>query len=496
MVYSKTLIKFTLTILLLNTLFFTSGTHAQKVLTLVEAQKIAESQSPDIRSLELSVKRMRERLLAKKASLKTHFNLSLTPFSYNQGRTFNNLVNVWNTTEEKSSSGNFIVSQPIPWTDGTLFFRNEFSWQESYSEYTNMQNKSFKNNMYFSLHQPFFTYNRTKMELNELRLDLENTTLNYIINKLAMERIVAQAFYRVYQAKMSLQVAKDEYENYKSSYEIKKNKVSAGIAAEEDLYQAEHDLANSEAGVYSAEVELDNAKDDLKRMIGISLDENIYVTADVAYEPVIVDLSMAINHGLKNRMELRQKKISLIEAQQNLIKTKAQNEFKGSVDLSFGLIGTNEMFNSIYDAPTDNKGVTVSLNIPLWDWGEKEHNINASEAAIESEELSFDDQQKTIIISIRKVYRNLKNLKNQINSAEKQIKNAQLTYDINLERYKSGDLTGMQLSQYQTQLSQAKQSHVNALINYKLELLKLKIETLYDFKKGVPVIPEIDNIED
>ena len=43
---------------------------------------------------------------------------------------------------------------------------------------------------------------------------------------------------------------------------------------------------------------------------------------------------------------------------------------------------------------------------------------------------------------------------------------------------------------YQNQLSNAKMSLTNAIINYKIELLNLKIQTLYDFEEQVPIIPE------
>ena len=69
------------------------------------------------------------------------------------------------------------------------------------------------------------------------------------------------------------------------------------------------------------------------------------------------------------------------------------------------------------------------------------------------------------------------------------VTNAQLTYDLNLEKYKNGDLTGMDLNIYQNQLSQNKLSYTNSLISYKLELLNLKILTLYDFEKKQPVVP-------
>jgi outer membrane protein TolC len=78
----------------------------------------------------------------------------------------------------------------------------------------------------------------------------------------------------------------------------------------------------------------------------------------------------------------------------------------------------------------------------------------------------------------------------QIDIAQQNVRNAQLTYDINLERYKNGDLTGMDLSLYQNQLSSKKLDLVNAQINYKLELLNMKIQTLYDWETKTAIVPQ------
>jgi outer membrane protein TolC len=88
------------------------------------------------------------------------------------------------------------------------------------------------------------------------------------------------------------------------------------------------------------------------------------------------------------------------------------------------------------------------------------------------------------------VVRNLKNLENQIGIQSKTVENAELTYDINLERYRNGDLTSLDLGLYQNQLSESKMALTNAIIDYKIELLNLKIQTLYDFEKLIPIIPE------
>jgi len=161
-----------------------------------------------------------------------------------------------------------------------------------------------------------------------------------------------------------------------------------------------------------------------------------------------------------------------------------------------GLSGYNEKFQKTYADPnrTDNEGVSLSFSVPLWDWGRRKSMIKASEAGIASSQIDLEVEQNNIIIDIRKVYRNLLNLENQIEIARQNVTNAQLTYDLNNERYKNGDLTGMDLNLFQNQLSQKQLTYTNSLISYKLELLNLKIQTLYDFEKkeGVTPIMSID----
>jgi hypothetical protein len=48
----------------------------------------------------------------------------------------------------------------------------------------------------------------------------------------------------------------------------------------------------------------------------------------------------------------------------------------------------------------------------------------------------------------------------------------------------------MDLNLFQTQLSEKKMSYAQALIDYKVELLNLKIQTLYDFEQGKGIVPE------
>jgi len=479
------MIFFSCFIFIMNVLISSS----QQGLTLEDAMQIAEDNSPNMKRTRLNLIRSQENLNAQNAALKSQFSLSVNPVSFNQNREFNDLISEWNTTKTTESYGLFTISQPIVLTDAVLSLTNRFGYTDSYSEFADRTTKGFSNRLSLNLNQPLFTYNRTKLQLKELQLALENAQLNYAIQLLALEKGVTQAFYYVYQQQQSLEIARQAYQNMHQSYEVIKNKVDAGISAREEMFQAELNLASSKSEYENSQVTFENAKDDFKMIIGMSLYDDLFVLPNIDVDTVNVDIAFAIDQGLASRMELRQSKISIETAQFDLIQTKALIEFKGNLGLSIGLFGDNEKLGNVYESPTDNESVSLSFSIPLWDWGERKSRIKATEANIETANISYEEEQNDIILGIRQVYRNLLNLRNQIGIAQQNVKNAQLTYDLNLEKYKNGDLTGMDLNIYQNQLSEKQLSYTNSLISYKLELLNLKIQTLYDFEKKVPVTP-------
>lgn len=465
--------------------------NAQQILTLERALDIARSNSPDIRIALLNLERSEQSLIAQNAALKSNFSLNLAPISYDKTRAFDTYNSRWNTSETTRSSGTFTVSQPILPTDGTVSLVNNFGWQNSYSENAiNEQPKTFSNNLYLSVAQPLFTYNRTKLQLKELELDLENAKLRYAMQMLNSEREVTQFFYNVYLAQMSLTISQDEFTNTQKSFEITQNKVTAGIAAKEELYQAELNFATAKSSLNNAQVTLDNYKDQFKQYIGMDIMEEITVMTDVALNPVTVDVKKAIEFGLSSRMELRQREIDIETSMFDLIRTRSLNEFRGDLNLSVGIIGVNENLEDIYQNPTNNPRVSLAFNLPLYDWGEKKARIKAQEAVIQTQEINQTEQKKQITVDIRRVYRNLQNLVNQIDIAAQNERNAQLTYEINLERYANGDLTSMDMNLFQTQLSEKKMAYAQSLIDYKVELLNLKIQSLYDFEKNEAIIPE------
>jgi outer membrane protein TolC len=318
---------------------------------------------------------------------------------------------------------------------------------------------------------------------------LENAKISYALQVLNMEKNVTSQCYQVYQKQKDLSTARDEYNNQKQNYEIIKNKVEAGLVAKEELFQAEVNLASSESSLYSAEISYENIKDNFKILLGMPLDEEVAVLPNTEISTVTVAPNVAVKYALQQRMELRQKAISMAQNLFSLIQTKAGNEFKGSVSARVGLNALGDKVKNMYDNPTDNEQIGVSFSIPIFDWGAQKARIKSSEISIESNKIDFEEEKKNITISVRQLCRNLPTLIRQIEIKKKSAENAQRTYEINLDKYHNGNLTGMELQQYQSQLTSAKQAYTNAIISYKLELLNLKVQTLWDFEANKSYLP-------
>ena len=444
--------------------------HAQEVLTLEKALNTAFEHSPSLIQSKLSLEQRQLNLKAQDASLKSQFSLDVTPFRYTRNNQYDNFNSKWYANETKMSSASFGITQPIKWTDGTISLYNDFSWQDASNRTSGGNNTSFKHNLSLRISQPLFTYNRTKMQLKELEYALENAKISYALQQLSIEKNVTSQFYDVYQKQKDLNISRDEYNNQKQNYDIIKNKVEAGLLAKEELYQAEVNLANSESTVYSKEISFENAKDNFKLLLGMSLDEDIAILFDNNIPTVDVNINDAVKYALDQRMEIRQKQITLEQDVFSIIRTKAESEFKGDLSVRVGMDALAGKVKNMYDKPTDNEEVGVTLTIPIFDWGAKKAKVKSS-------------------IDVRQICRNLPTLIRQIEIKKKSIENAERTYEINLEKYRNGNLTGMDLQQFQNQLTTAKQDYTSAIISYKIELLNLKIQTLWDFETHKSYLP-------
>ncbi len=473
-------------ILAVNTL------QAQRVLTMDDAINISIESSPDLLTAELQLQRSEKLLSAQRASLKTQFKLNVDPIDYSNNRYLDAYTSEWYGNESFSSMGTFSISQPIVWTGATVSLNNKFGWQSSSSSTDSgysYSSQSFSNSLYLSIDQPLFTYNDTKYELLTIEMDYENQRISYALTRLSLEQQIISRFYSVFMAQENLRVAQDEMDNAQQSYDIIAEKVRLDMVSRSELFQAEINLSDAESTLATREVSLESAKDNLTQLIGMPIGTEFAVDAEIIDNPVSIDLELAKEHALTNRLELKQREITNKNAEITLLQVKDNNSFQGELSLSIGVMGDNPAFEDIYITPTSSPSVNLSFSIPIFDWGARKDKITAQKLQIAINKIDEEQELIDIELEVLTSYRSLNNYIKQIEIAKKSVDNAQQTYDLNVEYYRAGEITGMEMNEVQTQLSNQKISLAQAMVDYKLELINLKCITLYDFEKREPIAP-------
>ncbi|MDR2413684.1 MAG: TolC family protein [Odoribacteraceae bacterium] len=458
-------------------------------LSLERALELASLQSPELMNNRRALQRSETQMVNSKADLKPRLDLSFTPFSYNRVNNFQSYDASYNLTETMTSDIALRVSQKVKFTGGTLNLSEGIDWQDYKDKTGNRSSFTFNNRFTISYEQPIFKYNEVKMNSEQQELDLETSKLSYALQIIQLEQTVTNAFYGLYRSFKSVETAEDAYNNQMETYTLTKNKVETKLLAESELLQQEITLATRQDALASARDSYQRTKDDFKKTLGLSLDVDISVIPPVDIPAVEIDPEVAIEYALGQRFQLKQSEIALERLRLQLIQTKATDKFSGNLSFSLGFSGSDSKIEQMFNKQSHNEGVHVTLTIPIWDWGIRKNNIKNAELNIEESELNLEEARKEVVIRIRELCRSLPRYLNKIALSQKSIENAEITYKINYEKYMNGSLSSMMFKDYQDQLTTARQSYIDAVIDYRLQLLEIKIYTLWDFEKNESIVP-------
>lgn len=467
----------------------TAQTQDTLVLTLEKALEIAYEQSPQLIQTKMSLERSELNLVSRRASLKPRFNFDLSPFNYSRGNSYDEYTSRWYDTESMSASGGFSISQPLIWTDGQLTLRESLSWNQYKNETTAGKNTSYNNNLTLSLSQPLFHYNEQKQGLKEIEMEVQRSKISYAVQQLSIEQSVTQAFYQLYASYKSWQTQQEAYDNQLQTYEMNLSKEKAGLLAREELLQSQISLSESETTLLNQESSFITAKDEFKKQLGLPLNVEFTLDVNIEVEPIIINPETALDHALRQSTELRLQELSMIQNEMSLVQAKATNEFRGDINASVGLSGRGEKFKDAFKKPSDTEQIGLTITIPVIDWGQRKATIRRAQLSIEDTRISYEEQKKSIEIDIRSKCRDLPKTYKQIEIAKQRAENAQITYELNYQRYLNGTISGIQLKEFQKQLNDAKDEVTNKIITYKQQLLALKIATFWDFETNESILP-------
>lgn len=475
-----------------------------RILTLQQAIDYALQRSYNVKFLGLSLESSRQNLLARKGSFKTNAALSLdTPNLTEQLDLIPSAVPgglpSYGTSGTLRFSGRLDVNQPLP-TNGIFTLFSQLYQQEVSAFDPDLGQKAKDRRFYTSiglrLSQPLFTINTLKLGYEEANLNYERASGQIRRTELDVIYNVTQAFYDLYRATRSLEIAREDVKQQEEAYNLASKKYAAGLIPEVEALQTEVDLAQSRNRLLTAERTLYRQEDFFKQTIGMPLSERIAVQTQVEFKPFAIDLDKAIAHGMANRSEIREQAIARRLQEIELKRADARSEFKAELSASYDLAGisdetlplgtsTQELFRSSWNDLKNrpkNRGVVFSVSLPLWDSGVNGAEVASAKARLDQAALTLENERVTVEREIKDVVGRVREAESRVGVLEKSQKLAERSYKISLARFDNGDITAQELALDRDRLNQARSAYLEAYIDYQTAVADLKRKTLYDFE--------------
>ncbi|MFA6470442.1 MAG: TolC family protein [Candidatus Latescibacterota bacterium] len=484
-----------------------SGAFAQKALTLQDAIDIALEKSYSMKQLRLQLVQAEQNLISARNSFRTNIKMALdSPIWSEQVSSVQvaNSLPVYNSTGSMQYHGGLTVKQPLP-TDGTITFTSNLT-HSNVSTYLTTSDNTLKRADFLSsfrvqLNQPLFTLNRIQLNLKNAQLGYEQTFRQRTRQQLDVIYNVTASFYELYNDIRTGEITKETFDQQQKAYETSKLKFQAGLIPEVEALQMEVDLAEASDNLISSQASLERQKESFKQLVGLDSREDITVKADLIITHFDIDAEKAVAEGLKNRSEIREGEISIEQGKMNIRDIASNNQINGQLSAFYDFTGVSdptmsydsspgELLNSSWDdlqRRPRNRGVTFTLNVPVWDWGVNAAKVESANAQLKNTQLRLEDTKRTIERGIKDSISRVRDAESRLKILQKRQEVAQKSYDISLERFNIGEIKADDLAQDRNRLNNAKMAYLGAYISYQLAVADLKRNTLFDFETGQPI---------
>jgi outer membrane protein TolC len=479
---------------------------AQQVyyLTLDSAIAMAKEKSYNLRILRESLYQAQFQVQSIRRSFlpSLNFNGNLPSFGESLEEFSNSDTSYKYFKKTRSYNGNFNLTQKLP-TDASLSLGYNIDNTDLYNNY---KSRVFSSSTSISLNQPLnslFFYNPTKTRYKQAKLSLELAEKQYKRNELDLIYQVSRLFYDCVSNEKQKEIALQTLKRQEEAFKLATNKYKSGIIKEVEALQIEVDYGDAVNNYESQITAYDQSANELKMELGLSLNDSISTSNKLEYKSVLIDQNKALEYGLKNRTELRERQIQISYNEMNIKSQRAEGMIQGSIGVHYNLTGLSSTgldypYWSAYETSMHNMmykpgayGVYFTISIPILDWGSNRSLVKMQKSRLKENQLRYEYQLISIENEIRNnIFRINNNLKKLL-LLEKTIKLAEKSYDISYQRFTNGDIDVETLGLDRIRYTSTQNSYLQAYINYKLLLLDLTRKTFYDFENNVSLVPEV-----
>jgi len=472
----------------------TSGTEAPVELTLDRMVELGLRDSYRVRHLQLEVERTRSLLSAERAGMKSRVSLNVSAPQFQKISD-----NKWNSTLQRNElvredtrrfQAEMSVRQPVilfgyP-TNGVLSLNNRVY------RYTQVdgdeKNTTFYNRYFIAYNQPLFQPNGMKNDLEAAELNLEKAELRYANDVVAAIDDYATDYVELVSDAFRVERASEFSRDLAMAMDAVREVVEANPTRAGDLDLLRVELANAREAESQSANNLRNREQTIKQRLQMPASTPVTVKSTLEVAPLAIDPTEAIRLASALTPRIRQLTIATRENEIRLDETRGENAFRMNLGLTYGREVQDPRFQNLWSEPRNSYTVEVTATVPIWDWGQRQHRIQAQQFSLDRAHLSEQQALSEIETEIRNLVNSLNDYSRRTQTMFDTLRLAHELTETTVSRYRAGEVGLSDMMQALSRESTTANNLLNAYRGYQQALRRLKEVTFFDFEAGLPIV--------
>jgi outer membrane protein TolC len=302
-------------------------------------------------------------------------------------------------------------------------------------------------------------------------------------------------FFSLLLAQVEVGIALKNMNNYDTLFRIAQGRYNLGKIAENELLQLELNLLRAQAALENADLNYENRLFEFKSYLRIQDSREIVLIPPVATYHFDISPVKAVEEAKSNSSAGLEFQRRILEAESEVNRARMDGRFDAELYAQFGLTQTAAELSMAFQDPIDQEIVTLGITLPILDWGRARGNIRMAqsnqdlvETSVEQERLDFE---QNIYLNVMKFNMQEK----QLAIAAKSDTVAQKRYEVTQKRYMIGKVNDvLELNNAQIDNDNARMGYYQSLMTYWKSYYEVRMLTLYDFRRDMPILLSFDEL--
>ncbi len=421
-------------------------------------------------------------------------SLNLTPISYNryitQRYNYEENIDVYRAQQMYSAGGGLNITQNFDPLGGTFYLETSLNYMRNFGDVKSTQFSSIP--VRLGYRQSLLGFNQFKWDRRIEPVKYEKVKKEFLYNMEAISETAVTYFFALALAQAEYRLAIDNLASCDTLYTIGERRFKIASISQADLLTLRLDRVNARNKVENTRISLKRAIFTLASYLGMDKDTQIEVELPSAPMAREIATDIALSFAKANNPTLLKHKQSILEAERDVNRTRVEQRLNVNLNASVGYNQVADNSSSAYHHPLRQDLVSLTISIPLVDWGVRKgklnmakNNLNVLEIAASQDELSVEEDL-IMTVSDFNIQQSL------VASALEALDLAETAYEQTKQRFIIGkaDINSLTLSLNRQQ--DATKNYIVSLQNYWLSYYKLRKLTLFDFETGIELTNKFD----